>query len=227
MIFGVNNTTLLSPLDLIAPLSCRGCGHLGEPLCGRCKNNIIKPKTNICPRCKKPKTSPLCNGCKDLPPIYSLGIREGLLGILIHDYKYNSTRALANTFCDLLDASLPKLPKDTVIVPLPTARHHIRARALDHTAKIAKLLAKKRHFKTARVLLRIKDTVQVGSDRATRLRQAKEAYTINPKITINPTTTYLLLDDVWTTGATLLSATKKLREAGALNIGIAVLAISN
>jgi len=127
----------------------------------------------------------------------------------------------------LLDQKLPTLSADTCIVPLPTAHHHIRARALDHTAKIAKYLGKKRRLKVEPILLRTKDTVQVGSDRKTRLSQAEEAYTINPKLAINPTTTYLLLDDVWTTGATLMSATKKLREAGALNINIVVLTISN
>ena len=227
MSFIVNNTTILNPLDLIAPHSCRGCGCLGEPLCERCKNNIITSHKNLCPKCKKEKSTPICPNCKELPPIYTLGIRKGLLASLIHDYKYSSNRALAAVFADLLDSTLPPLPPNTFLIPLPTASHHIRARALDHTAKIAKKLAKKRHLKMQKLLLRAKNTVQVGSDRTTRLSQAKEAYVVNPTIPIDESATYILFDDVWTTGASLLSATKKLREAGASNIIIIVLAISD
>ena len=227
MSFIVNNTTIINPLDLIAPHSCRGCGRLGEPLCDCCKINIIKHKQNVCPKCKSKKKSPTCSKCKDLPPIYTLGIREGLLASLIHDYKYNSNRAIAACLADLLDKTLPDFKKGTFLVPLPTATHHIRARALDHMTKVSRTLAKKRRVKSIKLLTRAKNTVQVGSTRESRLTQAKEAYSVNPRIKVDPTATYILLDDVWTTGASLLAATKKLREAGALKVEIIVLAISN
>lgn len=217
MSFIVKNTTIINPFDLIAPHSCRGCGRLGEPLCNCCKNDILKLHS----------TFHKDFSVENLPPLYTLGPREGLLSALIYDYKYNSNRALGKTFAELLDTILPPSEGKTFIVPLPTAHHHIRARALDHTLKIAKHLAKKRHLEVASVLVRAKDTVQVGADRATRLQQAGEAYALNQKISIDPTATYILLDDVWTTGTSLLSATKKLREAGALKIDIAVLAISS
>ena len=227
MSFIVKNTTIISPLDLIAPHSCRGCGRLGSPLCDCCKKHIIKTSQNLCPICKREKSTPVCPDHKDLPPIYTLGARKGLLANLIYDYKYNSTRALTQTFAELLDATLPTFAPNTHIVPLPTAHHHIRARALDHTTKIAKAFAKKRHLKLSPVLLRAKDTVQVGSDRKTRLAQAKEAYAVNSTIPIDHNATYILLDDVWTTGASLLSAAKKLREAGVFDIAIVVITISS
>lgn len=227
MSFIVKNTTIISPLDLIAPHSCRGCGHLGSPLCDCCKNHIIKTSQNLCPICKREKSTPICPDHRDLPPIYTLGARKGLLASLIYDYKYNSARALSRTFAELLDAALPTFAPNTHIVPLPTAHHHIRARALDHTTKIAKAFAKKRRLKLSPVLLRAKDTVQVGSDRETRLAQAEEAYAINQAIPIDHSATYILLDDVWTTGASLLSAAKKLRKAGVSDIIIVAIAISN
>ena len=226
MSFIVKNTTIINPLDLIAPHSCRGCGRLGSPLCDCCKNHIIKTSQNLCPICKREKSTPICPDHRVLPPIYTLGARKGLLASLIYDYKYNSTRALAQTFAELLDAILPAFSPNTHIVPLPTAHRHIRSRALDHTMKIAKAFAKKRHLELSPILTRAKDTVQVGSDRETRLAQAKEAYAINPAVPIDPTATYILLDDVWTTGASLLSATKKLREAEVFDIIILVITIS-
>ena len=215
MPFIVKNTTLPSLLDLISPHSCRGCGRLGEPLCECCKNHIIKTHQNICPNLKSSS------------PIYVVGERNSLLGTLIHDYKYYSIRALAHPLAEMLDKVLPQnLPKNSIIVPLPTATHHIRARGLDHTYLIAKHLAKIRHFRSEHILLRAKNTVQVGSDREKRLTQAKFAYTVNPKCKISKNTTYILLDDVWTTGASIKSAENILRQAGATKIKIALLAYS-
>ena len=217
MNFIVKNTTIINPLSLIAPHSCRGCGRLGEVLCDCCKNNILKQR-------QAPKLKNLPN---NFPPVFMVDKRSGLLDILIHDLKYNSVRALAPKLAELLDNSLPTLPPDSIIVPLPTATQHIRARGLDHTLLIAKHLAKIRHFKVKKLLIREKNTVQVGSDRKTRLAQAKAAYSVSQKAKINPNTTYILLDDVWTTGASMKAAVKKLQQAGVSKIIIALLATSS
>lgn len=222
----VKNTTFPNLLDLLAPHSCRGCGHLGNVLCNCCKKNILNQHQNLCPQCKAHKTTSKCKKCKSLPPTYIVGERSDLLGSLIHDLKYNSVHAIAKALAELLDLSLPKINGTVIIVPLPTIDKHIRTRGLDHTYLIAKNLAKIRGYQVQRLLLRNKNTIQVGTDRQTRISQADTAYGINPKIAIDPKTTYLLLDDVWTTGASMQSATKKLRQSGAKNISLAILALS-
>ena len=211
MLFIVKNTTFPSLLDLLFPHSCRGCGLTGEVLCERCKNNIIRNRKDF----KKSN-------------MYVVSRRNGLLDQLIQDYKYHSIRALARPLAELLDQVLPKnLSKDSVIVPLPTATHHIRSRGFDHTYLLAKQLGKIRKFKVEKILIRNKNTVQVGADKKARLTQAKEAYAINPKIKIKKDVTYILLDDVWTTGASITAAKKILQNAGAKNIKIALLAYSS
>ena len=225
MSFIVKNTTIIGPLDLIAPHSCRGCGHIGEPLCERCKNYIIKNHVNLCPKCKNIIKNGKCKKCK-LPPTYSIGPREDLLNQIIHDYKYKSSRALGIELAGLLNCILPDEIKNYTIVPLPTATSHIRSRGFDHTFYIAKKLARLRHLEVSKILLRSKNTVQVGSDKMTRLKQAESAYEINPKIKIDKDTTYILFDDVWTTGASMCTAVKKLQQAGAKKIIIVLLAVS-
>ena len=225
MSFIVKNTTFPSLSDLIAPHSCRGCGYPGSPLCDCCKKYILNNYYSLCPICKT-KSSGSCTQCNELPPTYALGERGGLLETLIHDYKYQSVRALGKTLANLLNDSLPPLPDNTIIVPLPTSTRHIRERGFDHTLLIAKHLAKLRHLKLQKLLLRAKNSTQVGADHNTRLKQAKEAYIINQNIPIDTSTTYLLLDDVWTTGASMQAAIKKLRKAGAHNIIVALLAVS-
>lgn len=215
----VKNTTFPNLLDLIAPHSCRGCGRLGSPLCDDCKNYIISKSTRLRPNYK--------TKFKSLPPVYVVGERSELLDALIQDYKYNSIRALGPKLAELLDAKLPKDIDQAIIVPLPTATHHIRARGLDHTRAIAKHLAKLRGYEVKNLLLRAQNTVQVGADRKSRIAQAEAAYTINFRVKINPTATHIILDDVWTTGASIRAAVKKLRQAGAKNIIIALLAVSS
>ena len=224
----VKNTTLPGLLDLLAPHSCRGCGHIGSVLCDCCKNDIIKTHVDVCPKCKAKKPTSICPNCLDLPPTHIVGERSGPLGDLIHGFKYQSIRAAAKPLAKLLDEILPKIKGEVVIVPLPTITKHIRARGLDHTYLVAKNLAKLRgkNYQVKPLLLRNQNTVQVGTDQKTRLKQAESAYKVNPKIKINQTTTYLLLDDVWTTGASLEASTKKLREAGAKKIELAILALS-
>jgi ComF family protein len=208
----VKNTTRINIFDLVAPHTCRGCGALGSVLCECCKNNLVLSR-------KPTKTK---------TPIICIGRRDDVLAKLIHDYKYSSTRAIGPILAELLDKKLPNINGQVIIVPLPTIPRHIRERGLDHTLKIAKKLAKIRgkNYKVKQLLVRKNNTVQVGTDRKTRIIQAKKAYDISPNAKIDKSATYILFDDVWTTGASMTAAKKKLQQAGASKIIISVLAVS-
>ena len=211
MPFIVKNTTYPSLADLLFPHSCRGCGLTGEALCECCKNNIVRNREDF----KKSN-------------MYVVSRRDGILNQLVQDYKYHSIRALARPLAELLDQVLPKnLPKDSIVVPLPTATNHVRNRGFDHTYLLAKNLGKIRKFKVKKILVRNKNTVQVGSTKKERFTQATKAYILNPKIKIQKDATYILLDDVYTTGASINAAKNLLKSAGAKNIKIALLAYSN
>ena len=223
----VKNTTFISLIDLLAPHSCRGCGSLGDPLCDRCKKHIVKNHRNHCPICAAPTPTGQCPNCQGLPPIFVVGNRTDLIGQLIHDLKYQSIRALARPLANILNATLPPIQTPSVIVPLPTINRHIRERGFDHTRLIAKHFAKLRPSCTLQnLLIRNQNTVQVGSNRDIRLAQATSAYALNPTITICPDFTYILFDDVWTTGASMQSAYSLLKKTGIKNIILVILALS-
>ena len=209
----VKNTTLPGLFDLLAPHSCRGCGRIGAALCERCKNYIISEHAGYHP-----------NLPDDLPPTFVLGHRTGLVGTMVHDLKYHSARALARSLAELLDATLPEIRGRVVLVPLPTNSKHIRARGLDHTLLIAKYLAKLRHYQLEKLLVRAKNTTQVGASEATRRHQASLAYDVTPNTKLDPKTTYLLLDDVWTTGSSMLAALKKFRALNPEKVQLVLLA---
>lgn len=223
----VKKTIFINLPDLLAPHSCRGCGHIGQAVCDHCKKYITQNHQNICPFCHQPKTNGSCICSPQLPPIFIAGERKDLLGNLIQEYKFHSVRALARPLAEILDHSLPHFDNQVIIIPLPTIGRHIRERGFDHTMLIAKHLASfHSNYHVQNLITRSKNTIQVGSSREKRLKQASHAYSLNTKFTILPDTTYILFDDVWTTGASIQSAYALLKNNNANHIVIALLARS-
>lgn len=238
MSFVVKNTTKYKLFDLICPHSCRGCGRLGAVCCECCKNNMIEKREIICPICKE-KLAKTAEKGDNMPNrmawrheecempfagLWAFGWRDGVLEKLVEEYKYQSVRAMGEVLMELYDMILPKELEEAVVVPLPTIGRHVRERGLDHTLTLAKGLAKRRGWKCERILARAVDTVQVGVKAAEREIQASKAYEVAGEVDAEKT--YLLIDDVWTTGATMLSAAKVLQAAGAQKMCGVVLAVS-
>ena len=110
--------------------------------------------------------------------------------------------------------------RQIVLVPLPTIRKHIRERGFDHTLRLCFELENflQKRFDDLGVsveyqslLVRKNKTVQVGKEKKERVKQAEKAYGIREGIKIENKTLYILVDDVTTTGASLLAAKKILQ----------------
>ena len=78
----------------------------------------------------------------------------------------------------------------------------------------------RRKWSVEPMISRVNKTIQVGADEETRKRQAKSAYEVFTEL--NKDAQYLLIDDVWTTGASMEAAIAAVRKAGAVNIASAV-----
>lgn len=135
---------------------------------------------------------------------------------MINVYKYESVRALSWELADLVVHKVGSF--DGVVVPLPTINKHIRERGFDHIG----LIAKKTGWRVEKLLKRRNKTVQVGASAEMRKKQAATAYRIAGKI--DPKAEYLLMDDVWTTGSSMLAAHDMLQKAGAEKISVVVIA---
>lgn len=212
---------LLSPF---APHLCCSCGKIGTLLCESCKYYIIHEQFSGCCNCDRSASiNGLCGHCR--PPYqraWVTGWREGPLLTLIDRYKFQRAKAGHKAAADLLLETLPELPPETIVVPIPTVRAHIRVRGYDHTFLIAQQIAMHRHLRLSPVLRRITTTQQKGNDATERAKQAKIAYRVEEKL--NPTIPYLLVDDVVTTGATLRYGAKALHRAGARTIWVTAVA---
>jgi len=211
-------------LSFIAPHHCCGCDNAGSLLCANCINYINDEAKMFCVACHRPTGKMwLCDDCKvPYERAWVVGDREGVLQRVIGLYKFQRARDGYKVLGQLLLNTLPDLPPDTIIVPVPTVAGHIRERGYDHMLLIAKYVAKKRGLKIQRLLDRKTVTKQRQSTAAQRTSQAKQAFAISG--VINPNIPYLLLDDVVTTGATIKYASLALRKAGAKHVWVAAIA---
>lgn len=220
----VKNTMLDDILRILAPHHCCGCGQTGSPLCSNCKYNITSETYARCVVCLRPSHGDnLCTHCHPgFERAWCVAERRDVLAELIDGYKFERKRSAYRPIADLLDGALPELPSDVVVVPIPTVRQHIRQRGYDHARLVARRFAARRGLVLRPLLARASSDTQRGASRSVRLRQAASAFRVTSPV--DPAATYLLVDDVYTTGATTIYATKSLRAAGAQHVWVAVVA---
>ena len=220
-------------LNLVAPHICKGCGQAGAALCDRCIFYILDKKHAFCVVCgadsgagKLTKRGNLCGKCAKIMPFtraYAVGVRRGSLQKLVGDYKYNSERSAAIPIVRLLDKILPnELPNDLTVVPITTIANNIRRRGFDHMRLVGKRLAKTRRLPfMPNLLLRTNNVAQHSqTSPAARRQNAAKSLAINPRAKVP--SKILLIDDIFTTGATVETAAKILRQNGAKEIWLAI-----
>lgn len=213
---------LLSP---IAPLFCKGCGRLGSPLCERCINDILHQPCPICLRCRKRLNSGnMCTQCRKssaqrLTNAWVVGWRTGALRKLTNDYKFHSELNAAQILALLLQKTLQRAAPELslgAIVYVPTIERHIRARGFDHMALVAQQLGARLGVPVlTEVLVRLDNHVQHGSNRQERQRIVDS---LGVRSCAQPPRSVLLIDDIWTTGATMQTAAALLRRVGVLRV---------
>jgi len=211
-------------LSIVAPHHCSGCGKTGSLLCDNCKYNIIYETKTVCFVCQRPcGASGICNTCNTpYSRAWYVGERKDALQRLVGLYKFERTKSAYLVLADLLTSSLPYFPGDIVVVPVPTAAAHIRQRGYDHTLLFAKRFADIRGLELSRALTRITGTTQRHVGALERQAQAERAFVANKSL--NSDKTYLLIDDIATTGATLRYAAKALKDAGAGDVWVVAVA---
>lgn len=219
----VKNTMIERVLQIVAPHPCSGCGKLGTVLCNDCKYDIIHEPFLGCILCGVPNNDGICsNHHSPIEKSLTISVRSDALEDAINRLKFQNTKAAARSLAELLDWSLPVLPGGIEIVPIPTARSHIRKRGYDQMDLIARHLSVLRGLPVSRVLERHGNATQHTSNKEKRLEQAENAYSMTDASVVRGRT-LLLLDDVVTTGSTLQSAAKVLTGAGA-TVWVATLA---
>lgn len=236
--------SLLRTLDrLCAPPLCLICGHESAAapdgtagLCLNCEKALPRfTDTRRCSLCGGQNDTALeiCNECATTPRPWQCGITvfpyQGVAGDLVRDYKYHRTTAYAPYFAHAIArewrAAEPLVHPDC-IVPIPL--HWLRRlqRGFNQAELVARFLAKDLGIPCITPLRRNRQTGhQARLDAQARLRNLRRAFCVPPRLAPQVADqTILLLDDVFTTGATLSAAAEVLLAAGAREIAVATIA---
>lgn len=211
-------------LSVIAPHYCYGCGKTGQIICQKCKKYITQMTYTTCVLCdRRPKHGNYC-GRRHFPvgQIYCLLLRRGAVLQAIDALKFERKRAVINDLAAIADKLLPQLPANSVLVPIPTTPRNTRIRGYDHMKLICRQLGRVRNIPVKQIIQRRNNVTQHFTKSAKQRRmQAKEFFRVAGNI--DPSKHYYLVDDIFTTGATVREAAHCLRQAGATSVTIIVL----
>lgn len=233
-------------LDLVLPPRCRICqasttGQTTPWVCQTCWLAVAYIKPPICYQCGQPFAAPMagivstvhrCATCRTTPPPYAraraVGLYQGVLREMIHAMKYQRIYGLVRPLADMLVAQFQfhwAAPRPDLLVPVPLHRSRLRSREFDQAHALARHVG--RHMGIPVVgdlLMRHRRTVsQVNLDAAQRRRNVQGAFRLQ-KSQACKGKSLLLIDDVYTTGATARECTRLLQQAGAQWIGVYTLA---
>jgi ComF family protein len=225
---GVRITSLLEKsIAFLAPHYCLGCSEIDNVLCPACVFTLERLQPPFCVFCGYAAADwRICVKCCRKAPLDCVWVGadyEGLAAAIIKNYKFNRVREAYVPLAELLNQTVPYLEPDWLVVPIATVPSHVRQRGYDHAWLIAEQLAELRGLRPIQALRRWQNGHQLGLGRKQRTEQMEQAfYVVEPdKIQGKK---ILLVDDVCTTGATLASAARALRHAGAEQICGAVVA---
>jgi ComF family protein len=197
-------------LDAVAPRRCAGCAEPApEVLCETCVGLIVGLPLPPATR----HGHLICRA--------ALGYVPPVSGV-IHRAKYRGCRRamhlLAAVAAERLAPQLLALPRPDMVVPVPLGRRRQRARGYNQAEVVAQALAGTVPGATlATALRRRRETgTQVGQHRSERRRNLRGAFVWEGR-TLSGLAVWLV-DDVVTTGATLVAAAEALQQGGAARI---------
>ncbi|MDE1152301.1 MAG: ComF family protein [Micavibrio sp.] len=174
----------------------------------------------------------LCASCLEQEPHYDRAraavVYNDASRKLVIDFKYGDRLHAVHTFAPwMVRAGAPLLAEADVLIPVPLHRKRLWERRFNQSA----LLASETGKRAARAvwndgLLRLRATVpQKGLSRAKRLENVRGAFALNPRYAHDIAgKTVMLVDDVFTSGATLNECARVLKKNGAARVFILTLA---
>jgi ComF family protein len=217
-------------LDWVYPPRCGGCGSIGSRFCDHClqETQIIQPP--VCPICGQGlKKSGTCRICRQNLPGFaamrSWALFSGPLRTAMHRLKYKRDVALGDALAQPLIrllASTGWMIDFVTAVPAGVARR--AERGYNQAALLAKPIALSQGTPLRlEALCKSRETrSQVGLNALERLHNVENAFQADPGCAQGKR--ILLVDDVATSGATVMACARALTQAGAQEVFVLTLA---
>ncbi|WP_196599976.1 ComF family protein [Pectinatus frisingensis] len=166
-------------------------------------------------------------GYQNFHRIWALGRYHGVLRRLIIQLKYGGRKSTLPYLGSFIETAIKniELPEDIdIVICVPLHQNRLKERGFNQTELIFKKWLAKKHFKCENNLERIFFTqAQYKLRRQERLKNLQHAFSFKKGMTVSGKNC-LLLDDIYTTGATLSACAKVLKQHGAAKIYGLVLA---
>ena len=226
-------------LDALYPRNCLSCfAPVGQKsalryLCDDCFQQVEVFMPPQCHRCGLPfygvvTTSRDCPHCKELVPVFGNGqttfrLRSPMRSV-IHALKYGrGYYALPDLVKVALKAQKTReFLEGSVLVPVPLHPWRKFKRTFNQSELIARALCKE--LNNTRVELLLKRTkwtqTQTLLTHQERQRNLRNVFALNNRTTIDTNQRYVIVDDVFTTGATLNSCCQTMLKGGATKLDI-------
>lgn len=217
-------------LDLIYPPHCPICHDLapwGMDMCPECRKKLPYVTTKRCRKCGKPVESfeTFCDDCRKVPHAYDEG-----MGLFLYDetmketlvyLKYKGRKEYGRVLGRLLAEAVPdkiRLWKPDVIVPVPVHRDRLRTRGFNQAEVIARPIADRYGIplENGLVVRTAKTVANKRLTRAERLVNMQKAFSVANGAHVPANV--LIVDDIYTTGATIDAMSTCLRERGAKHV---------
>ncbi len=229
-------------VDFMFPPACAGCGKLAArpgALCTQCWETVTFIERPYCEVLGIPFSHDLgpdilsAAAIADPPPFDRLRAavtHDGVARNLIHSLKYNDRLDLAPMLALwMARAGGEHISNADYIIPVPLHRTRFLRRQFNQSAELSRALA--RHSgKPLRpdALIRTKRTDhQVGLVRSERQENVRGAFTVGEDAKMYLTgKKVVIVDDVYTTGATVWAASKALRRAKVADITVLTFAMA-
>ncbi|TVP79662.1 MAG: ComF family protein [Puniceicoccaceae bacterium] len=228
-------------LDVFFPRNCVHCGDAVtgadyQFLCRASSRELFLARPPSCTTCGHPffgllSGSRVCPHCEELEPLFEEGrtlfLAKGPGRALIHELKYKSGFYVLSDIQAMIAATpyYRDYFEGAILVPVPLHATKQRERGFNQSRVIARAIQRATGAKAVENLLIRQEYTQTQTrlSRAARHQNVKNAFALASDAAVIADYSYILVDDVFTTGSTLNACAAVLRDAGVTQLKVATL----
>ena len=210
----------MSIVDWFFPRVCVGCGQVGEYICTTCLAKLTTPEP-VCPMCCRPSLDGWVHTRCRLPwgmerLVVALPYR-GIVQQLLKKVKYKNSWDIIAVLFEYI--SFHRL-EPCVVSDVPMFPQKERERGFNQAKLMAQIFAKANRLLYFPTIERVRSTKPMfGLSKKERLENVQGAFRLkNQNNLIVKNQRIIIIDDVWTTGATMRECAKILKQGGASEV---------